>query len=235
MSYYALIFLAAVAASWHCAGMCGGFACALAGSCRGGDAVLRQLLYNVGRATSYCFLGAVAGALTVGICTAMPGTPPIETVQRVLAVISGLLIVVIGVQFFGIFRRSRITSGFGGEMFAKVLRDLHRSRSTVAPLAFGVFNGFLPCPLVYGFLAQAASSGNAIDGVGIMAAFGLGTFPAMLAMGSLGRWFGERTAPIVGLDWRNRASVVAGGLFILLGLITLARGLLPLQTHGHPI
>jgi sulfite exporter TauE/SafE len=72
MSQYGLIFLAGLAASWHCIGMCGGFACALSGGRRGAQALQRQLLYNAGRVTTYCFLGALAGAITAGICKATP-------------------------------------------------------------------------------------------------------------------------------------------------------------------
>ena len=35
MSYYALLFIAGVAGSFHCIGMCGGFACGLGGDPRG--------------------------------------------------------------------------------------------------------------------------------------------------------------------------------------------------------
>ena len=63
-----------------------------------------------------------------------------------------------------------------------------RRLARAAPLAFGVLNGLLPCPLVYAFAAQAAASGGPLQGLQVMAAFGLGTFPAMLAMGGLGLW-----------------------------------------------
>jgi uncharacterized protein len=235
MTHYGLIFLAGVAASWHCVGMCGGFACALSGGKRGVDAARRQLLYNAGRVTTYCFLGALAGALTAGICTPRPGGPPIESVQQGLAVVSGLLIMLIGAQFFGLFQGIRRAPmvGFGGEALAGALRDLQNARSPAAPLAFGVANGFLPCPLVYGVLAQAAASGDAAPGMATMAAFGLGTFPAMLITGGFGGWLRERIAGKAG--WRRRAGMAAGVFFLLLGLITLARGMLPLQGHGHPI
>ncbi len=245
MSQYGLIFLAGVATSWHCIGMCGGFACALSGGRGRADAAQRQLLYNAGRVTTYCFLGAVAGALTAGICTSTPGGPPIEAAQRVLAVVSGLLIMLIGAQFLGFFRAAPLRLGFGGEALAKALRDLGRARNPAAPLAFGVVNGFLPCPLVYGFLAQAAASGDAVPGMAIMAAFGLGTFPAMLMMGGLGGWLRGGATPAlaggswfalgIGGNWRRRAGIAAGVFFMALGLITLARGILPTQSHGHLI
>src|SRR3546814_9938372 len=64
MAQYLLVFLAGLAGSLHCVGMCGGFACALGSDPRGRAATLRrQLLYNVGRVTTYMFLGALAGTL----------------------------------------------------------------------------------------------------------------------------------------------------------------------------
>ena len=244
MSQYGLIFLAGIAASWHCVGMCGGFACALSGGCGRADAARRQLLYNAGRVTTYCFLGAVAGALTAGLCTSTPGAPPLEAAQRVLAIVSGLLIMLIGARLLGLLAGPRLTQtiGLGGELLTKALRDLGRAREPLAPLAFGIVNGFLPCPVVYGFLAQAAASGDAVPGMAVMAAFGLGTFPAMLLMGGLGGWLKGRTVPVLagGLgpakaadsNWRQKASMAAGVFFMAFGLITLARGILPMHSHG---
>lgn len=47
----------------------------------------------------------------------------------------------------------------------------------------GVLNGFLPCGLVYFFLASAAASGSALWGAVIMLIFGLSTVPALLGLG----------------------------------------------------
>lgn len=234
MGQYGLIFLAGMAASWHCVGMCGGFACALSGGKRGPD-LLRQLLYNAGRVTTYCFLGALAAALTAGLCKANPDGSPIEPAQRVLAVLSGALIIMIGAQFFGLFRNFNRAPlvGFGGEALAGALRTLQRSNSPAAPVALGVANGFLPCPLVYAVLAQAAISGDVASGMATMAAFGLGTFPAMLITGGLGGWMRGRIAARAA--WRQRAGMAAGTVFLLLGAVTLARGLLPMHIHGMPI
>jgi hypothetical protein len=59
-----------------------------------------------------------------------------------------------------------------------------------------------------------------------MAAFGLGTFPAMLMMGGIGR----ALAPA----WRQRGVWIAGCGILLLGLLTLGRGVFPSDAHiGH--
>ena len=68
MTYYLVIFAAGFAGSFHCIGMCGGFACALGRDPRGAAATVeRHLLYNMGRLTTYCFLGGLAGALGAGV------------------------------------------------------------------------------------------------------------------------------------------------------------------------
>ena len=142
--------------------------------------------------------------------------------------------VLIGLQLLGWLRRRHGPPmlGLGGQFLAPALRDLLRAPGPAAPLAFGVLNGFLPCPLVYAFAAQAAGSGGALPGLLVMLAFGLGTFPAMLLMAGLGGWLQR-----VGGDWqwRRRGVDVAGAFIILLGLITFARGIVPIGVHLHPL
>lgn len=238
MVHYLVIFAAGFAGSFHCVGMCGGFACALGRDPHGrGATVLRHVLYNSGRLTTYCFLGGLAGALGQVICTSQ-GTVllsgPLDTAQRLLAIVAGLLMIAMALQFFGLLPGlHRVATGFAGSTLAGSLRSLSTAPGHAAPLALGVFNGFLPCPLVYAFVAQAAGAAAALPGFLTMAAFGLGTFPAMLMMGGVGRML----APA----WRRRGVMVAGSAILLLGLVTLGRGLLPFAAHmahawqlGHP-
>ncbi len=229
MAYYLMIFAAGFAGSFHCAGMCGGFACALGRDPNGHAATaLRHFLYNTGRLTTYCFIGALAGAFGQMICTAqgthvqLPGS--IEFAERVLAIAAGLLMIGMAMQFFGLRPSRRFAFGFTGGTFATALRSLLTSRSRAAPLAFGVFNGFLPCPLVYAFAAEAASTFQPLGGFLTMASFGLGTFPAMLMMGGVG----QSLAP----SWRQRGVMLAGGFILALGLITLSRGIVPMAAHA---
>jgi uncharacterized protein len=234
MTYYALLFVAGVAGSFHCIGMCGGFACALGGDPRGpGATVVRHALYNTGRLTTYCFLGGLAGALGWSIYTCLGARSPLggpvvsgmlNAAQRGLAVIAGLLMILMALQFFGFWGLRRLTTGFGGSTLVIALRSLLTRRGHAAPLAFGVINGFLPCPLVYAMVAQAASTFDVLTGCLTMAAFGLGTFPTMLTMGGLGRLLAPR--------WRQRGVRLAGSFILVLGLITLGRGLVPM-TAGH--
>ena len=236
MTYYALLFLAGFAGSFHCIGMCGGFACALGADPRGagaGATSVRHLLYNTGRLTTYCFLGALAGGLGQTICVFLglrsdQATPflsaSLDLGQRALAVMAGLLMIIMALSFFGLRGWRRAASGFAGSTLVNSLRTLLRTPGHTAPLAFGVINGFLPCPLVYAMVAQAVSTVDVLSGCLTMAVFGLGTFPAMLAMGGLGRLLAPR--------WRQRGVRLAGSFILALGLVTLSRGVLPMVS-GH--
>src|SRR3546814_2679686 len=105
------------------------------------------------------FLGALAGTLGSALTTGSSADQPLLLAQRGLAFVAGLLMVFIGLQFLGYFRSLHGTAlGLGGQLAASSLQGLLKTPNPGAPLAFGVFNGFLPCPLVYAFLAHTARS-----------------------------------------------------------------------------
>ena len=215
MSYYVTVFVAGIAGSFHCVGMCSGFACGL-GADRSGNrsaTALRHLLYNTGRVTVYAFLGALAGSLSAALATSGSATVVIAA-QQTLGLLAGSLMVVMALQLFGLFGL-RPAPSFGAGAMAHALGALAATPNRAAPVALGVFNGFLPCPLVYAFLAQAAASGSAGSGVLTMIALGLGTFPAMLAMG----WMGITLRP----TWRKAGVRLAGTVVLVFGLVTIAR------------
>ena len=106
MTYYLVVFAAGFAGSFHCLGMCGGFACALGRHPSGrGATTVRHLLYNSGRLTTYCFVGALAGALGQIVCTRQGTTfllldGSLDAAERILAIVAGLLMIAMALQFF---------------------------------------------------------------------------------------------------------------------------------------
>lgn len=229
MSAFAVAMVAGFAGSFHCVGMCGGFACGLSHvNVQSRSAlVVRNLLYNTGRLVTYAFIGALAGAfgaaLTSGGSMVLAGE--IGVAQRILSVVAGLLMLLMALELLGVRRHVPKTwARLGGEWFAAIFRTLLLSRNSLAPLVLGVANGFLPCPLVFAFASAAAATGAVEPAVLTMIAFGLGTFPAMLFMGAVG---GLMT-PAVRI-WGVR---FAGAFVFIIGLITLARGILPVIVHG---
>ncbi|HSV30306.1 MAG TPA: sulfite exporter TauE/SafE family protein [Candidatus Omnitrophota bacterium] len=221
-----MVFLAGLAGSFHCVGMCGGFTCALAVAAPArATMIARHLAYNGGRVITYAFLGALAGAFGRVVCTAdgVTAVLPAEQLQRLLAVAAGGLMVVMAAGLLGMRRRWG-PKGFDLGPVAAMLRPLLVAPGPTGSLALGVVNGFLPCPLVYALVAKAASGADAATGAMTMLAFGLGTVPALAVIGGLGRYAGPAAL--------RRGVAVAGWFVLALGIVTIGRGVLPIL-HGH--
>lgn len=223
-----VVFLASLAGSYHCLGMCGGFACALAPDPRSKTrTIIRHLVYNSGRVVTYVFLGAVLGTLGMKL-TADDSLLDVFYLQKVLSVLAGCLMILMASKFLRMpGSRSPATADSAAvPTFQIPVKALFDTQGKAAPLALGVLNGFLPCPLVYAFLALAVSGADTLVGMILMAVFGLGTFPAMLAAGSLG--LRERLAR------KPQLVKVAGVLILIFGLLTIARAFLsPAGQHWH--
>ena len=210
---YVLVFAGGMAGSLHCVGMCGGFPLALAGATRERP-VVRQLLYNLGRLNTLVAIGAASGAAGAVFVASGPG----RMFERALAIVAGTFMVVVGLEMLGVL--GHVTARGAALAQATVGRTLGgviRSRSAAAPLALGVFNAFLPCQLIYAFAARAASTGSIGEGMLTMLAFGLGTCPAMLAVGTARALLRPRL--------RRRLSLASGVLVLVFGALTAARGL----------
>jgi len=222
------VFLASLAGSYHCLGMCGGIACGLASDPRSkARSIIRHLVYNSGRVVTYVFLGAAGGTLGLKLTSGGSGLD-ILLAQKILTVLAGSLMILMALKFLRKPATSVVTSKAKATIRSiqtpiKVLLD---TPGKSAPLALGVLNGFLPCPLVYAFLALAVSSANPLDSMVLMAVFGLGTFPAMLAAGSLGLRMRLARKP--------RLVKIAGLLILIFGLVTIGRAfLIPFGLHRH--
>ena len=203
---YLVVFLAALAWSGHCVGMCGGFALRLSsGQANLPRLLVHQLLYHAGKTVTYVFLGVLAA--TAGIY--------LQRFSFGLGLIAGALLVAIGLNTLGAFRRAKRLNAFlGASPLCGLLGGFMRQTTASAGFLLGLGNGFLPCPLVYAMLAYVATLHALPQAMATMAVFGMGTVPALLALGLGGGWLKNRV-PLL---------KISGALTILLGLITVARG-----------
>lgn len=215
-----MMFVAGLMGAGHCIGMCGGIVTALGAKSPSADTLLG---YNIGRLLSYSLAGAIAGAFSLIItdATDLPLAPILRSMAAVLLILMGLYIagwwrVLVGLERAGNIIWQRIQP---------LAIRLGKPDHFTSAIGVGMLWGWLPCGLVYSALSQALASGSPARGAILMAAFGLGTLPAMLA----GGWFSHHIA-----NWLQSRSLrrVMGLIIIFLGLWMLWQLYLP-SAHAH--
>lgn len=219
----------------HCVPMCGPFVLGqaadrmaripAAGMCemhRLRGALL--LPYHAGRLTTYMALGAAAGGLGGG---ALP-----RHAVGVLLVLAACLFLAHGLRLLWpasarlLPRLDTAPPGWAGRVrgAATWLARGTRPGSWRGGLLLGLVLGLLPCGMLYGALAVATITGRTSGGALAMLAFGLGTVPALVAVGLAGH--------AAGRAWNQAMLRLAPAAMLLNGLILAALGWLRLSPLG---
>ncbi|HEK1011541.1 TPA: sulfite exporter TauE/SafE family protein [Pseudomonas putida] len=196
----------------HCLGMCGGLMGALTLAIppeqRGRRARL-LLAYNLGRILSYACAGLLLGLAGWAVASS-PAAMALRVVAALLLIAMGLYL---AGWWSGLTRIEALGRGLWRHIQPMASRLLPVS-SLPRALLLGALWGWLPCGLVYSTLLWAASQGNAGYSAALMLAFGLGTWPVLLATGL--------AAEQVNSLLRRRSVRMAGGLLVILfGVWTL--------------
>lgn len=205
------IAVASAAGSLHCVGMCGPLV-----ALHGGTHTLRlALAHSLGRLTIYAAVGAIAGL--VGSAIDLAGR--LGNIQRAATIVSGVVIVAWGIwtcaaQLGYLPQAARSSSGAGPRAFSRGLVQIRTRPPAVRAALAGMLTGLIPCGWWWAFAVAAAGTGHAAFGAMVMAAFWLGTLPAMVGLIRV-------TGPILA-RLRTRAPVITAMALIAVGLGTLA-------------
>jgi sulfite exporter TauE/SafE len=215
-------FAIGIANAAHCAGMCGVFAAQASSACSGTRAACSTSLYLLGKTSTYAFLGALSGWLGAQILLVSIDA------AAVLGVAAGALLLMSGTAVLVGGSRETAFGRFAARVVHPVVTLLRNTHSGGGPLALGAVSGLLPCGVVYLAAAQGAALGSPLAGALLMIAFGLGTVPALVAVGLLGRRLVTRLGPA-------RLRTAGALLMLATGVVTLWRAVLPLfTTSGVP-
>lgn len=204
-------FLLGAISSFHCVGMCGPLALSLPmAHYSTPKKILGILLYNLGRVFTYAALGVFFGFVGRQIF--------IAGYQQVFSIVVGALIL-----FFFVMAvlRKRVR---GLEFIDRFYRNVQllvsrflRVNSLSGLFLTGLANGLLPCGMVYLAITGAAAAGNVWLGAGFMAAFGLGTMPALIILSFAGF--------IISIKARSFIRKLTPYAFLLMGVLLILRGL----------
>ncbi len=198
----------------HCVGMCAAFSIAASAGPGGfGGMMARQLSYQLGKATSYLFIGVLL--LLAGQW--MEARTSLDRFQNVIGWITGALMIVAGLAYALELRLPpMVARWWQGSAACGALGGLWRSPSLFKSLLIGWVNGFLPCGLSLMALLYLVRFGE-VKGLAIgVYIFGLATMPGLLLVA----WAGKKLT-----QQRRRWLVRATGIaLVVFGVLTLVRG-----------
>jgi len=176
----------------------------------------RVLAFNLARVSTYTALGAVAGTLgSLGLV--MERMLP---VQQAALVVANLMLLAMGLYVAGYRRLVVAVESLGAPLWRRVRPVAARALGgggTRGLMLGGALWGLVPCGMVYTVLIAALTTGRALDGALLMAAFGLGTLPNLVLMGTSAAWL-ARVRRHAGLRRALGAALIG---FALVGLLRI--------------
>ena len=185
MSEFSLIavFMVGLLSGVHCLGMCGSIVGVFTTQVpREKSRWPFHLAYSGGRIASYALAGALVGAVGQAGMLWRDEVP----VQHLLFALSSVMLVLLGLYLAGVWGAVRQLERLGSGLWRRLQPFTTRLlpvNTVPRALGLGALWGWLPCGLVYSVLVTSLASGSAGQGALIMAAFGLGTLPNLLAIG----------------------------------------------------
>lgn len=185
---YAL-FLMGFLGTGHCLGMCGPLVFAFPGQIGGMKA---HGAYHAGRITTYTIAGLIMGGIgwAVVLTAGQTQADPLRWmagIQAGLALAAGLFMLGFGLSRVGWVPEPRWMAAATPTRIPGVrgfLRGGGGRHPGAHMFATGLMMGMLPCGLSFGAFARALATADPLAGAGLTLAFGLGTLPGLLLLGT---------------------------------------------------
>jgi uncharacterized protein len=220
-------FLVGFAGSVHCLGMCGPLIIAYSIHIKKADqrglfggswfkqGISHHLAYHAGRVLTYSMLGA----FTAFMFHLIDVSSIFKNIRGVMTLAGGLLMIFMGLSILRIFPLPDIMSSVtpSGKSWARIVTPLFSSERHIHKVMLGFVTGFLPCGLSWSMIINAAATGNIISGFALMAAFGLGTVPALFMVGL--------SASVISFKIRIIGEKIAAISVIIMGAILVYKGI----------
>jgi sulfite exporter TauE/SafE len=205
------LFFLGLSGTGHCMGMCGPPVFAFPGKSGKFDS---HLCYHAGRIITYTGIGIVMGSLGLALANlaAAAGFDFLSTlarIQLVFSLLAGIFLALFGLGQLGILGQAdwlvisnpRKIPGYGfvvGSAFQKSDRGLM--------VMTGMFMGFIPCGLSFAAFSRALAASRPLEGGAFLLAFGLGTLPGLLLLGT--------GASVIARQYRRHFDLFSGMLMI---------------------
>lgn len=213
-------FLVGLMGAGHCIGMCGGLVGAISQQMptqTKGNVLVGKLQfivsYNAGRILSY----TLAGALIGGSASLLSTLFSLDIYLLSMRILAGVMMIATGLYiakiWSGVVQIERLGKRVW-QVLGPIANRLLPIKSLKQAFVAGLIWGWLPCGLVYSTLTWAVAANSAQQGALIMAAFGLGTLPALFSAGVAAQVFAQFVL-------QSSVRMISGLLLVGFGIHTL--------------
>jgi sulfite exporter TauE/SafE len=216
------LFLIGLSGTGHCLGMCGPLVLAFPGKSGKFDS---HLCYHAGRIITYTGIGLLMGSLGLVLAklasvTGLDYLATLARIQLVFSLLAGIFLALFGLGQLGILGQSewliisnpQIIPGYRyivGSAFQRSDRWLM--------VITGMFMGFIPCGLSFAAFSRALAASRPMEGGLFLLAFGLGTLPGLLLLGT--------GASVIARRYRRHFDLFSGMLMIGMAASLLLDGI----------
>ncbi len=211
--------------STHCVGMCGGIISTLSTNFNNksqAQSFSIQLFYNLGRITTYAFIGLLIGFFSSSLMELLPN-PHAFSMQ-----IAGIFFILLGLYISQLLNSFKYFEAAGQKLWIRIEpfgRKYLPASSNWNALKLGLVWGWLPCGLVYSALALAMTQLNPLHSALTMLVFGIGTLPTLLLIGHF--------AKNVKMILQNKSVRIGLGLMLITYGISQVAGYSVFMMHDH--
>lgn len=199
--------------------MCGGFVMHLSVQ---QNAWKKQIAYHAGRVFIYTFWGFASGIFSKILLQYGENS----TIQNVITIAAGSIMVIIALQNLNILPKGVISNKILQNSFlTKIFRSFIQEKSYLSGFYLGLLTGFLPCTLLWGFVAYSASKSDVFHSVMVMFVFVCSTILPLLLLGFLTTKLKQNI--------RNKLHYFSAFILLILGIVTIFRGIPWIMMNFH--
>lgn len=218
----AALFFLGLSGTGHCIGMCGPLVFAFPGKT---GKLSAHLCYHAGRLTTYTMVGIGLGSIGLAVAqiSAAAGFDYLTAITRIqvlFSLLAGVFLLIFGLGQLGLTRHPKLISIASPDKipgFRYLVRSAFFKSNPALMALTGMFMGFLPCGLSYAAFARALTASRPLEGGTLLLAFGAGTLPGLLLVGT--------GASVLSRRYRRHCDIFSGILMIEMAVSLLVDGI----------
>jgi len=216
------LFFLGLTGTGHCIGMCGPLVFAFPAKTGKFSA---HVCYHAGRLTTYTLVGVLLGGMGLAVAklSVVAGIDHLTAITRIqvlFSLLAGAFLLMFGLGQLGLTHHPKLITVATPDRLPGY-RRLVRSASSKPNFALmsltGMFMGFLPCGLSYAAFSRALTASRPLEGGALLLAFGIGTLPGLLLVGT--------GASVLSRRYRRHFDIFSGVLMIGMAAALLVDGI----------